>query len=42
MFTEDIAAQIFLHKSQLSCKDLIEPKFNFASEEIIKLGRKME
>ena len=32
------SAQIFLDKSQLSCKDLIEPKFYFASEEIIKEG----
>ena len=32
MFTMDIAAQIFLDKSQLSFKDLIEPKFYFASE----------
>ena len=36
MFTYDITAQIFLDKSQLSCKDLIEPKFYFASEENIK------
>ena len=38
MFTYDITAQIFLDKSQLSlsCKDLIEPKFYFTSEENIK------
>ena len=33
MFTSDIAAQIFLDKSQLSCKGLIEMKFYFALQE---------
>ena len=30
------------NQSQLSCKDLIEPKFYFASEENIKEGKRNE
>ena len=33
MFTRDIAAKIFLDKFHLCCKDLIWPKFYFASQE---------
>ena len=40
MLTCDIFAQIFLDKCQLSCKDLIGPKFYFALYE--KIGKRNE